>query len=130
MMLSQEDIEWIKANRAEMTEGRTEPVILLRTTPALDPYTNEPIDEGSATVEETVYAIWEEYSAVATVKDFTVVQGIDIRRDTAKVSFDENADLSNVKHIKYKDVLYEFLSINEQGFGETNRTETVVRRVY
>jgi hypothetical protein len=129
-MLSQGDIEWIKANRAEMTAGRTEPVILLHTTFALDPYTKEPIEEGTDIVEEIVNAIWEEYSAVATVKDFTIVKGVDIRRDTAKVSFDENADLSNVKHLKYQGVLYEFLSINEKGLGEINRTETVVRRVY
>jgi hypothetical protein len=129
-MLSQGDIEWIKANRADMTAGRTEPVILLRTTPALDPYTKEPVEEGTIVVEETVNAIWEEYSAVATVKDFTIAKGVDIRRDTAKVSFKENADLSNVRHIKYKDILYEFLSINEQGLGEINRIETVVRRVY
>lgn len=129
-MLSQGDIEWIKANRAEMTAGRVEPVILLHTAPGLDPYTKEPVEEGATIVEETVNAIWEEYSAVATVKDYTVVKGVDIRRDTAKVSFDENADLSDVKHVKYQGILYEFLSINEKGLGEINRTETVVRRVY
>lgn len=128
-MLSQGDIEWIKENRAEMTAGRAEPVILLHVTPALDPYTKEPVDEGTTIVEETVNAIWEEYSAVATVKDFTILNGVDVRRDTAKVSFEQNTDLSNVKHVKYQGVLYEFLSINEKGLGEINRIEAVVRRV-
>ncbi len=127
-MLSREDIDFIKATRTEILSGRTEPVELLRKTFTNDPYTNEPVE--GVVVEETVQATWQEYSAVATVKDFTVVKGVEFRRDTALVSFDLSVDLTDVKHIKRNGVLFEFLSINEAGLGEINRNEAVVRMVY
>lgn len=126
-MLTQGDIEFIKATRAEITQNRTETVMLIRNAPTYDPYTNETINDFA---EVPVEVVWEEYSAVATVKDFTVVKGVDMRRDTALVSFELTVDLTDVKHIKRQGVLYEFLSINEKGLGEINRTESVVRRVY
>lgn len=127
-MLTQDDINFIKTNRSEMLQGRTEPVQIIRTTYETDAYTKERTQLVETT--ETVYVVWEEYSAVATVKDYTVVDGVDFRRDTALVSFDLNEDLLNVKHIVRKGIRFEFLSINEKGIGAVNRIETVVRRVY
>jgi hypothetical protein len=128
-MLTNEDIEWMKANRSEIIARRTEPVTLVKTTTETDPYTNEPIETGKPT-KLIVQATWEEVSAVATIKDFVIEYptGVELRRDNVLVAFDASVDVNNYDYLERKGVRYDFLSINEKGIGDINRYECVVRR--
>lgn len=124
-MLTQSDIEWIKANRAEVTECRTEPVTLVREVVGeVDPYTGE---STSGTSTEMVQAVWKEYSTVAN-GDRSVVNGVEIRQDDVQVSFDSSVDLANVVFVQRDGVNFTIITIDEKGLGAVNRLECVVRR--
>ena len=128
-MLTNEDIEWMKANRSEVIAERTEPVTLVKISTEKDPYTNEPIETGEPT-KLTVQATWEEVSAVATIKDFVIEYptGVELRRDNVLVAFDASVDVNDYDYLERKGIRYDFLSINEKGIGDINRYECVVRR--
>lgn len=124
-MLTQSDIEWIKANRADITGGRTETITLVREVSGeIDPYTGEEI---SGTVSEQVAVVWKEYSTVSN-GDMSVVSGIEIREDDVRVSFDSSVDLSGVKYVLRGGIKFTLITIDEKGLGEINRYECVVRR--
>jgi hypothetical protein len=125
-MLTQADIDLIKATRAELVANRTEPVTLLVAEPgAVDPYTREPV---VAVREEVVDAVWSEYSTVANA-DRSVVSGVELRQDDVKVTFNDDVDLTHVKHVKRNGVRFELIAIDEKGIGAVNRYECVARRV-
>lgn len=124
-MLSQSDIEWIRSNRAEVTESRTELVDLIRTVSGEpDPYTGEPADMES---RETVSAVWKEYSTVAN-GDRDVIGGVELRQDDVKVTFDADVDLSVVEKVERGGVAFTIVAIDEKGIGSRNRLECVARR--
>jgi hypothetical protein len=125
-MLTSDDLQWIRDNRAEITAGRTEPVtIVITTQTGTDPYTGEPI---TSTTTATVNVVWEEYSTV-TNGDRSVVAGVELRQDDVKVTFDADVDLTGVSKITRQGVEYELIAIDEKGIGAVNRYECVARRV-
>jgi hypothetical protein len=125
-MLTSDDLQWIRDNRAEITAGRTEPVtIVITTQTGTDPYTGEPI---TSITTATVNVVWEEYSTV-TNGDRSVVAGVELRQDDVKVTFDADVDLTGVSKITRQGVEYELIAIDEKGIGAVNRYECVARRV-
>jgi hypothetical protein len=125
-MLTNDDIQWIKANRSELTAGRTESVTLVRRSVSnVDPYTNEPI---TSETREIVSAIWKEVSTVAN-GDRSVVNGVELRQDDVLVTFDSDVDLNGVTAIERNGVKFSLVTVDEKGIGAVNRYECVVRRV-
>jgi hypothetical protein len=125
-MLTNDDIQWIKANRSELTAGRTESITLVRqSVGGVDPYTNEPI---TAETREIVPAIWKEVSTVAN-GDRSVVNGVELRQDDVLVTFDSDVDLNGVTAIERNGVKFSLVTVDEKGIGAVNRYECVVRRV-
>ncbi|MRX54698.1 hypothetical protein GJU41_12010 [Bacillus idriensis] len=136
-MLTNDDINFIKANRIEITENRTVPVVLLRTLPGdEDPYTGEFADEYvgnyamSATMyaEETVLAVWKEYSSVAN-GDRSVIGGVELQQDDVQMTLDASVDMVGIERVKYLGETFEIITVDRRGIGDTNRYECVVRRV-
>lgn len=124
-MLSQSDIDWIKSNRAEVTESRTELVDLIRQVAGEpDPYTGE---ANTSETRETVSAVWKEYSTVAN-GDRDVIGGVELRQDDVKVTFDADVDLVGVNAVERQGVAFTIVSIDEKGIGGRNRLECVARR--
>lgn len=125
-MLTNDDIAFIKSNRTELVNNRTESIEIIHVTEgAKDPYTGE-----SAVTEtlETVSVVWKEYSTVAN-GDRSIVAGIELRQDDVKVTFDSAVNLSDVKRVIRGGIDFELIAIDEKGIGETNRYECVARRV-
>lgn len=124
-MLSQSDIDWIRANRTEVTESRTELVDLIRTVSGTpDPYTGEVATTDS---RETVSAVWKEYSTVAN-GDRDVIGGVELRQDDVKVTFDADVDLTGVNTVERGGVEFTIVAVDEKGIGGRNRLECVARR--
>ncbi|KMJ59399.1 hypothetical protein AB685_00465 [Bacillus sp. LL01] len=120
-MLTQSDIEFMKANRAEMLFKRTVKVALVRVQGGgTDPYTGEPLPGQSA--ETVVDAVWKEVD----VKE--IEQGILLEKGDVKVSFTSEIDLVGVDHVLYQGVSYEIISTTAKGIGEVNRRECIARR--
>jgi hypothetical protein len=125
-MLTNDDIQWIKANRSELTAGRTELITLVRqSTSDVDPYTGEPI---TSETREIVPAIWKEVSTVSN-GDRSVVNGVELRQDDVLVTFDSDVDLNGVIAIERNGVKFSLVTIDEKGIGAVNRYECVARRV-
>jgi hypothetical protein len=125
-MLTNDDIQWIKANRSELTAGRTESIALIRqSVSGTDPYTGEPI---TSETREVVPAIWKEVSTVSN-GDRSVVNGVELRQDDVLVTFDSSVNLTGVQFIERNDVKFSLVTIDEKGLGAVNRYECVVRRV-
>jgi hypothetical protein len=125
-MLTNDDIQWIKANRSELTAGRTESVTLVRISASgVDPYTNEPI---TSETREIVPAVWKEVSTIAN-SDRSVVNGVELRQDDVLVTFDSDVDLTGVTAIERNGVKFSLVTVDEKGIGTVNRYECVVRRV-
>jgi hypothetical protein len=125
-MLTNDDIQWIKANRSELTAGRTESVTLVRISASgVDPYTNEPI---TSETREIVPAVWKEVSTVSN-GDRSVVNGVELRQDDVLVTFDSDVDLTGVTAIERNGVKFSLVTVDEKGIGTVNRYECVVRRV-
>jgi hypothetical protein len=125
-MLTDEDVAFIRANRAEITEHRIVPVTLTHVTETgADPYTDEPITE---TDTEQVDVTWSEYSTVAN-GDRSVIGGVELRQDDVKVAFDIAVNLSDVETLTKDGEKYVIVTIDNRGLGGDNRQECVVRRV-
>jgi hypothetical protein len=125
-VLTNEDIEMIKANRAELTDKRKKPVILKReAVVTVDPYTQEEI---TTTNDETVYAIVKGFtSAVAGLK--MVVSGIALDVGDIYITFDGDVSLQGVNNVEVDGVAYAIYSIEPRGLGGLNRYEVVAHRV-
>jgi hypothetical protein len=126
LLLSDEDIAIIKANREDLTDKRKKPVILKReTVTTVDPYTQEEI---TTTNDEMVYAIAKGFtSQVAGLK--MVVSGIALDVGDIFVTFDGDVDLAGVNNFEINGILYAIYSIEPKGLGGVNRYEVVAHRV-
>lgn len=136
-MLTEHDIAWMRSNREEITENRTVPVVLLRTLPGEeDPYTGEFADEyvgnyamtSTMYAEETVQAVWKEYSSVANT-DRSVIGGVELQQDDVQMTLDYSVDMTGVERVRYEGVEFEIVTVDRRGIGENNRFECVVRQV-
>jgi len=125
-MLTENDIAFIKSNRSELVQNRTESIEIIHVTEGVkDPYTGE-----SSMIEtpETVDVVWKEYSTVAN-GDRSVVAGVELQQNDVKVSFNSDVDLSDVTNVIRAEVTYELIAIDEKGIGELNRYECIARQV-
>ena len=126
-MLTEEDIEFIKANRSEILANRTEPVTLVHLVPGeKDPWTGE--STGDTESPEIVEVVWKEYSTVAN-GDRDVIGGVELMQNDIKVSIPSTATLVDVERIIRQGVAYELIAIDEKGLGDPNRYECVARQV-
>lgn len=125
-MLSRSDIEFIKANRAELTANRTETIIaVVSDEDGTDPFTNEPIvSEAPISVD----VVWKKIASVAN-HDRSLVEGVELRKGDVRVTFDADVDLAKVVKLIRNGVDYVLLTADEKGIGEVNRRECIVRRV-
>jgi hypothetical protein len=125
-VLSQSDIDFIKANRAELTEGRTETITVVRAVSGgSDPYTNEPINTEAS---ESIAVIWKEVSTVAN-GERDVVNGVELQTGDVQVTFDAEFDLSDVIRLERSGLTFEIVTIDEKGIGAVNRRECIARRM-
>lgn len=125
-MLTNDDINFIKANRIEITENRTVPVVLLRTVSGVeDPYTGE---GGDTVTEESAQAVWREFSSVAN-SDRDVIGGVELMQDDVQMTLDASVDMTGIERVKYTGEIFEIVTVDRRGLGATNRYECVVRRV-
>lgn len=125
-MLSQGDIDFIKANRVEVTEGRTEPITVVRAVDGgNDPYTNEPI---LSEKNESADVVWKEVSTVAN-GERDVVNGVELQTGDVQVTFDVAVDLTDVLRLERSGLSFEIVTIDEKGIGAINRRECVARRM-
>lgn len=124
-MLSQSDIEFIKANRTELMQNRTVTITLIReSTTEYDEYTGEPI---VAETSEMVDVIWKEVSTIAN-GERDVVNGVALQTGDVQVTFGADTDLSEIKHVMKDDVTYVIVTTDEKGLGAVNRRKCIVRR--
>lgn len=125
-MLTNDDINLIKANRAELTQGRTESVTLIgETKTGEDPFTKEPI---TTPFEISADVVWKEYSTVSN-GDRSIVAGVELRQDDVKVTFASSVDLTDVTRVYRGGIAFELIAVDEKGIGGINRYECVARRV-
>lgn len=131
MMLSKEDIGWIKSIREDVRENRTE-VIAIESDNVVDkhPVTGEPINEP---LVFNVDAVVTEIS-VRTAVDRYQTNGIEIR--TGDVIFDvslsdvpEGVTGESIRRIKHRGLKHKVLSADYLGIGEVNRLEMLGRRI-
>lgn len=123
-MLTEKDIEQIRANRELIEENRREPIILWRKgMTETDPITGEEI-HGEDT-QETVQVVWKRF----TLEDKAKFSGTDVKEGEALVTFRLAIDLDNVKFLERKGIRYVIDLIDERGLGGINRREVVVKRV-
>ncbi|MFB5588467.1 hypothetical protein ACE41I_17395 [Bacillus cereus] len=123
-MLTEKDIEQIRANRELIEENRREPIILWRKgMTETDPITGEEI-HGEDT-QETIQVVWKRF----TLEDKAKFSGTDVKEGEALVTFRLAIDLDNVKFLERKGIRYVIDLIDERGLGGINRREVVVKRV-
>jgi hypothetical protein len=125
-MLTQDDASWIKSNRAEVTEGRTETITLVRAVSGgNDPYTNEPIIRRQA---KPYSVVWKELSTVAN-GERDVINGVELQTGDVQVTFDSAVNLSDVVRLEHSGDKFEIVTVDEKGIGTVNRRECVARRL-
>lgn len=125
-MLSIEDIEYMKNNRNEIKQLRTDPVTLIRKVETdKDPYTGESI---VTEVPETVEAIVRGFTGVVGGEQL-LIGGIAIRQGDVSMAFDSSVNLENITLVEHDGVEYTLFSVQGRGIGENNRYECIARRV-
>lgn len=143
-MLTESDVNWIKANRSEITAGRTRPLVIVReNTSSIDPYTGEPAIGESYQLTE---AIWRELN---TKSDWKYVGGIEIKDGDIEAVFDDLIDIERIKSIESDATIvynaamlgvaniqslenglrYRIVSVARKGLGGINRYVALLRRV-
>ncbi|HDR6289514.1 TPA: hypothetical protein QCU33_005664 [Bacillus cereus] len=123
-MLTEKDIEQIRANRELIEQNRRESIILWRKgTKEEDPITGEEIP-GEDT-QETVQVVWKKF----TLEDKAKFLGTDVKEGEALVTFRLNIDLNDISYLERNGIKYAIMLVDERGLGGINRREVVVKRV-
>ena len=123
-MLTEKDIEQIRANRELIEQNRRESIILWRkSTTEEDPITGEEIP--GEDIQETVQVVWKKF----TLEDKAKFSGTDVKEGEALVTFHLDIELDDVKFLERKGIRYVIDLIDERGLGGINRREVVVKRV-
>ncbi|EOO19977.1 MULTISPECIES: hypothetical protein [Bacillus cereus group] len=123
-MLTEKDIEQIRANRELIEQNRRESIILWRKgTSEEDPITGEVIN-GEST-KETVQVVWKKF----TLEDNVKFAGTDVKEGEALVTFRLDIDLNNVEYLERNGIKYVIMLVDERGLGGVNRREVVIKRV-
>ncbi len=122
-MLTDNDLDFIRNNRADVIQNRTEPVTLTHESGGNgDPY----FPEEPTTSTEVVYVVWSEQTGSDEIK---YVNGVEVREDDAVVSFDLSVTLSDVTNVKRNATDYKIVAYDGVGIGGATRYEALVRRV-
>ncbi|PRT06951.1 hypothetical protein C6356_00560 [Bacillus wiedmannii] len=123
-MLTEKDIEQIRANRELIEQNRRESIILWRKgTTEEDPITGEVI--GGEPTKETIQVVWNKF----TLEDNVKFAGTDVKEGEALVTFRLDIDLNNVECLERNSIKYVIMLVDERGLGGVNRREVVVKRV-
>ncbi|WP_157349634.1 hypothetical protein [Bacillus sp. EE-W1] len=123
-MLTEKDIEQIRANRELIEQNRREPITLWRKgISEEDPITGEVI--GGESTKETAQVVWKKF----TLEDNVKFAGTDVKEGEALVTFRLDIDLNNVECLERNGIRYVIMLIDERGLGGINRREVVVKRV-
>lgn len=129
-MLTEHDITWMKANRAELVANRTSTIIVkYKDVTERDPFTNEPI--GETEVSRTVQSVVTEISSTTGAgADRRLENGIEVEDGDIwlSVNIDDITDIvDKIERIEYDGKQYEILAIDKKGIGEINRIEVLGR---
>lgn len=128
-MLNDNDVEFIKATRKQITQHRLKPFTLVMTIEgAEDPYTGNPIE---AEIEYEVLGTWSPVTGSGSGGvDFEYVGGVKVITGdiVADVSIEYNLD--GATHVLRDGVRYVIQAIEKLGLGEDNRHFILMRRVY
>ncbi|PEE49782.1 hypothetical protein [Bacillus cereus] len=123
-MLTEKDIEQIRANRQLIEQNRRESIILWRKgTKEEDPITGE--DILGEDIQETVQVVWKKF----TLEDKAKFLDTDVKEGEALVTFHLDINLNDVNHLERNGIKYVIMLIDERGLGGANRREVVVKRV-
>lgn len=123
-MLNEHDVNWIKANRAEVTEQRTTPVsITQRVQTGYDPFTDD------ATYSESTVEVPVTWSAATGDDDIKYVNGVEVRAGDFVASFPVDTDLSEVETVEKDGAEFALVEYDRVGLGDDNRIEALLRRV-
>lgn len=123
-MLTEKDIEQIRANRELIEKNRRESITLWRKgNTEEDPITGEEIQ--SEDIQETVQVVWKKF----TLEDKAKFLGTDVKEGEALVTFRLNIDLNAISYLERNGIRYVISLIDERGLGGVNRREVVVKRV-
>lgn len=126
-MLTEHDIEFIKANRRELIANRTLKIIVkYKDVNERDPFTGEPIGDPESTRE--VDAVVTE---VSTGEDREYVGGVEVLRGDLRISvaIELIADIADkLAALVHDGKEYEILAYDKKGIGERNRYELLARR--
>ncbi|AWC29077.1 MULTISPECIES: hypothetical protein [Bacillus cereus group] len=123
-MLTDDDIEQIRANRELIEHNRRESIIIWRKgVTKEDPITGEEIQ--GEDIQEMVQVVWKKF----TLEDNVKFAGTDVKEGEALVTFRLNIDLNNVKYLERNGIKYVIMLVDERGLGGINRREVVVKRV-
>lgn len=127
-MLTDNDVAFIKANRAEVTQHRTEPITLHgEVVSGTDPFTGDP----TYTPTETIaYGVWSDQTGTDEKR---YVNGVEVLEGDALISFDlsevTTANLRNVTKVTHDGVDYSLVATDAIGLGGDNRVECIARRI-
>lgn len=131
-MLTQEDIEFIKRTRAEITANRTHDITVYYPGEfTIDPITGEEVP-GEETDRIVPSVVTEITSTASTSSERALENGIVIETGDIWFSVDISliADIADaVTSVKYDGVEYEILAGDKKGIGERNRVEFLGRRI-
>lgn len=126
-MLTEHDIEFIKANRRELIANRTLKIVVkYKDVNERDPFTGEPIGDTEATRE--VDAVVTEVSAGV---DREYIGGVEVLSGDLRISvaIELIADIADKSVALVHDGKeYEILAYDKKGIGERNRYELLARR--
>jgi hypothetical protein len=123
-VLTEKDIEQIRANRELIEQNRREPITLWRKgISEEDPITGEVIN--GENTKETVQVVWKKF----TLEDNVKFAGTDVKEGEALVTFRLDIDLNKVEYLERNGIKYVIMLVDERGLGGVNRREVVVKRV-
>jgi len=123
-VLTEKDIEQIRANRELIEQNRREPIVIWRKgMTETDPITGEEIP--GEDIQETVQVVWKKF----TLEDKAKFLGTDVKEGEALVTFRLDINLNDVNYLERNGIKYVIMLIDERGLGGINRREVVVKRV-
>jgi hypothetical protein len=129
-MLTKADIEFIKRNRAEITQNRTDSVIVYhKSAVSEDPFTG---DEVYDETPETVEATWIRYTSESPgTDDKRYVNGVIAEVGDAFADFPLTTNLTDVDTVKHvaSGELWRIRGVDKIGLGEPNRQYVLLGRV-
>lgn len=133
-MLTESDIEWIKGNRKEIEQNRTDTLILYHETESevIDPITGDPVPTDP--IEETIEATFSRLTSQSAGSDGTgvvMVGGVVAETGDAIINFDVDVTVSDVDKVKHinSDVMWSIKARDKIGLGEVNRNYVLLERV-